>query len=332
MAGKKASSQNRSSKGKSTKKSSQSVVKKSDVKKAVKTYKGLSKPMKILVAILAILIIIGSAGAYYYFFVLKKDDEIKGEISIHFLELGNKYTGDCIYIKAGENDILIDGGSRTSSEETIKNYVDNYVSDGILEYAIITHADQDHIASWAGDKSHNSLFDDYEVKTIIDFARSDKTSDVYKNYCEKRDAEVENGAVHYTALECYNNENGAQSVYQLADGITLQILYNYYYENKSSSENNYSVCFMINHGNNHYLFTGDLEKEGEKKLIEYNSLPQVTLFKAGHHGSGTSTTEELLSVIKPTFIAITTVAGSTEYSHNLNNTFPYQETIDRIAK
>ena len=36
----------------------------------------------------------------------------EGSMSIHFLELGNKYTGDCTYIKVGENvDILIDCGS-----------------------------------------------------------------------------------------------------------------------------------------------------------------------------------------------------------------------------
>ena len=46
----------------------------------------------------------------------------ESELSMHFLELGNKYTGDCIYIKVGETDILVDGGSKTSSISTIKNY------------------------------------------------------------------------------------------------------------------------------------------------------------------------------------------------------------------
>ena len=43
----------------------------------------------------------------------------EGELEIHFLELGNKYTGDCTYIKAGDKDILIDAGSKASSIETI---------------------------------------------------------------------------------------------------------------------------------------------------------------------------------------------------------------------
>ena len=341
-------------------------ISKTKVKKAKKLYKSLSTPLKVIV-VLVIIAVLVTAGLYYYFNYIKKDNlsnnvgnntgvsnnvgevtggngdnvgEVtggngvvtNGEIAIHFLELGNKYSGDCIYIKAGENDILVDGGSRTNSETTIKNYVNNYVEDNTLEYVIVTHADRDHIACYAGDGSHNSLFDYFVVENIIDFPKTNKTSQTYTRYVEKRDAEVSQGAKHFTALECYNNEGDAKRVYDLDNGITLEILYNYYYENSSSSENNYSVCFMINHEENHYLFTGDLEKEGEKKLVENNTLPNVTLFKAGHHGSATSNTDELLSVIKPKYIAITCVAGSTEYSSNLSNVFPYQSVVDIISK
>ena len=44
---------------------------------------------------------------------------VSGDLEIHFLELGNKYTGDCTYINAGGIDILIDAGSKTSSIPTI---------------------------------------------------------------------------------------------------------------------------------------------------------------------------------------------------------------------
>lgn len=95
---------------------------------------------------------------------------VSGDLQIHFLELGNKYTGDCTYIKAGDTDVLIDAGSRTSSISTITSYIDNYCTDGVLEYVIVTHAHQDHYAGFAGDSSHESIFSIYECKTIIDFA------------------------------------------------------------------------------------------------------------------------------------------------------------------
>lgn len=255
-----------------------------------------------------------------------------GEISFHFLELGNGYTGDSVYIKAGENDILIDAGSRGNSADDIAGYIDQYVTDGKLEYVIATHADQDHIAAFVGTSSIPGIFDRYEVGTIIDFPRTDKSTQVYKNYVAKRQIEVENGAKHYTALECYKEENGAKKKYELSESINMEILYNYFYENKSSDENNYSVCLLFNHGSKYFLFTGDLEEKGEEYLVEYNDLPEVELFKAGHHGSPTSSNDCLLSVIKPKIVCVCCCAGSDEYTDNNLNMFPAQDFISRVSK
>ena len=256
---------------------------------------------------------------------------VSGELSIHFLELGNKYTGDSVYIKAGDTDILIDAGSRGNSADDIALYLSDYVLDNTLEYVIATHAHQDHIAGFVGTSSVPGIFDTFVCETIIDFPLTDATSKVYQNYVEKRDAEINAGAKHYTALECYNNENGGSRTYILSDGIELEILYNYYYENKSSNENEYSVCVMINQGSKHFLFTGDLEEKGEEKLIEYNDLPKVEVFKAGHHGSYTATSKALLEVIDPEIICVCCCAGSDEYTKNPDNMFPAQDFISRVC-
>ena len=254
------------------------------------------------------------------------------ELSIHFLEVGNKYTGDAVYIKAGDNDILIDAGSRNASAGTIASYINQYVTDGKLEYVIATHAHQDHIAGFVGTSSVPGIFDRYEVGTIIDFARTNATSQVYKNYVSEREEEIASGAKHYTALECWNNENGAQRTYVLGEGITMNILYNYYYDHNSSDENEYSVCILISHNDRHFLFTGDLESKGEGYLVQYNQLPEVDVFKAGHHGSYTASTEALLKVIKPKNIVVCCCCGSNEYTSNNANTFPAQDFINRAFK
>ena len=197
-------------------------------------------------------------------------DIVTDELSIHFLMLGNKYSGDCTLIKAGDTEILIDAGSRASSAETIAEYVSEYCEDGVLEYVIATHADQDHISGFVGTTKIPGIFDVFECETIIDFPKTNKDTKVYHDYVEKRDAEVESGAVHYTALECWNETDGAKRSYEIADGITMNILYNVFYEEKSSDENNYSVCLLFTQGENHYLFTGDLEEKGEEALVEKN--------------------------------------------------------------
>lgn len=259
----------------------------------------------------------------------KENVIVNGELSIHFLEPGNANAGDCVYIKAGEADILVDAGSRKSSVSTIKKYLDDYVKDGVLEYVIATHADTDHIAGFA---ASDGIFSLYECKTIIDFARTNKTTDIYNEYVLNRQAEETAGAKHYTALDCVKETNGAKKTYDITAEISITFLYQEFYEKKSGKENNYSVCFMLKHGERNFLFTGDLEEAGEKSLVKSNDLPEVELFKAGHHGSKTSSNDVLLSVIKPKIVCVCCCAGSVEYTPNLENTFPAQAFIDRVAK
>lgn len=265
-------------------------------------------------------------------------------LSVHFLELGNQSTGDCVFIKAGDTDILIDAGSTDGCATRIHNYISQYCTDGILEYVVATHAHEDHISAFVGTDNNPGIMSRYQCQTIIRYARANTTSQIRQKFETKCNAQVENGAKLYTALECVNNANGAQKLYDLTgDGnITMEVLNQRYYSENSSDENNYSVCVMINQKinaetTNHYLFTGDLEESGEKSLVDKNpNLPETVLFKGGHHGSYTATNEVLLQKIKPQYVCICCCAGNVEYlklsPQNLAHSFPAQEMIDRIAK
>lgn len=308
-------------------------------KKAVKKFKKLSTAWKIIVVIVLVLIV--AVAAYMYRDQIKgyfgkessqpAGDIITDDLSIHFLEVGNKYTGDCTLIKVGNTEVLIDAGSRKGSAATIVPYIHQYCTDGVLEYVIATHAHQDHIAGFVGTTTDGGVFESFVCETIIDFPLTDATSGIYNDYVSLRDAEVQSGAKHYTALECWNNANGASRSYTLAEGITMNFLYQEFYEVEASDENDYSVCMLLSQGNNHYLFTGDLEGHGEKSLVESNDLPDCVLFKGGHHGSPTSNTTELLSVIKPDIVCVCCCCGSDEYTDNVANMFPSQAFVDRVA-
>ena len=280
---------------------------------------------------------VGFLGAAVYDASKTHSDEappvmVEGELQIHFLELGNKYTGDCTYIKAGDTDILIDAGSRSSSVETISAYLKDYVTDGILEYVVITHAHQDHYAGFA--MKEGGIFDLYECKNIIDFGeqtnQEDKGTNLYGKYVDARDAEIAAGAGYYPAPDHAKRE------FDLGGGIKMTILDSYYYYNKAASENDYSVCTLFTYGSYKYLFTGDLEEDGERYLIseEYNDpdlLRGVHLYKAGHHGSKTSSSAEFLEVISPEIVCVCCCAGSSEYTKTNENMFPTQQFIDRVA-
>lgn len=260
-----------------------------------------------------------------------QEDIITDDLQIHFLELGNAYTGDCTLIKTGDTEVLIDAGSRKGSAETIVPYIQRYCTDGILEYVIATHAHQDHIAGFVGTTTADGVFESFVCETIIDYPLTNTTSAIRSEYEALRSQEVAAGAKHYTALECWNNANGASRSYELAEDITLNILYQKYYEETTGDENDYSVCALLTQGNNHYLFTGDLEHKGEESLVESNDLPECKLFKGGHHGSPTSSTASLLEVIKPEIVCVCCCCGSDEYTDNVANMFPSQAFVDRVA-
>lgn len=260
------------------------------------------------------------------------DDSTGGDVitsdnlSIHFLELGNKNPGDCTYIKAGDVDILIDAGSKRGSAPTITNYISQYCTDGILEYVIATHAHEDHIAAFVGESGKKQgVFNLYRVGTLIDFPLTNSSSGIYNDYKALRSSIIsEYGTKHYTALEWWNGVDGLTRSIEIANGITMNILYQKYYENKSSSENNYSVCVMFSENDNHYLFTGDLEKAGEESLVDSNTLPKVTLYKGGHHGSETSSSPNFLAKICPKIVCVCCCAGG-QYN------FPTQTFINNVA-
>lgn len=279
------------------------------------------------------------------------EDITSGELSIHFLELGNKYTGDCTLIKVGDTEVLIDAGSRKGSATYIKEYVDDFCSDGILEYVIATHAHQDHIAAFVGEakgSTRTGILYQYDVGTIIQFGKTNQSANsesgglsLYGEYLqavEQSHDKSESSAV-YTASQCWYELDGAKKQYYLNDEktISLNILYNYYYENTASNENDYSVCVMLSQElsdgkTNNYLFTGDLEKDGEKRLVENNDLPEVQLFKGAHHGSYTANTDALLEKIRPKHVAICCCVGTPEYTKNEENQFPAKAALDRIFK
>lgn len=273
------------------------------------------------------------------------------DLSIHFVELGNKYTGDCTFIKVGDVEILIDAGSRASSVTPISEYINEYI-EGDLDYVIVTHAHQDHYAGFATSVNQTSLFDLYNVGTIIEFAQTnqDSSKGLYKNYLREKEELVAKTTLNgtptkiVTALDCIEEENGASRVYNLSADVRLEILYHKYYVEDAHSENDYSVVCQIVQGTGatakYYLFTGDLEEDGELSLIDGEStkhnkntgmIHPVELYKAGHHGSKTSSSAAFLSVIQPKHVCVCCCAGSSEYTKTNANQFPTQQFVDRIS-
>ena len=90
--------------------------------------------------------------------------------------------------------------------------------------------------------------------------------------------------------------------------------------------NNNSMVAKFTYYNFTALFTGDIEEIAEKQIIEMykntNEL-KVNLLKVAHHGSKTSSTQEILNVIKPQ-IAFIGVGKDNKFGH------PNKDVIERF--
>ena len=88
-----------------------------------------------------------------------------------------------------------------------------------------------------------------------------------------------------------------------------------------SNEN--SLCVLFESENCAILVTGDRGSLGEMVLLQEADIPEVDLLIAGHHGSKNSTSEQLLSAVRPetVFISVGKING---YGH------PAQSLLNRL--
>ena len=89
--------------------------------------------------------------------------------------------------------------------------------------------------------------------------------------------------------------------------------------------NDCSLVCLLTCGAQRFLFTGDLEAEGEQAMLAAGLIPQVTVLKAGHHGSSRSTSEALLRAAQPQYAGIS-VGALNDYGH------PSAQTLRRLRE
>ena len=92
---------------------------------------------------------------------------------------------------------------------------------------------------------------------------------------------------------------------------------------KGQDSNESSLCVLFQPENCDILITGDRSFAGEKELMDQIDLPDLEILVAGHHGSKTSTSLELLNETRPEVVIIS-VGADNRYGH------PTWETLERL--
>ena len=93
----------------------------------------------------------------------------------------------------------------------------------------------------------------------------------------------------------------------------------------SSDRNNGSLVLRLEYGHFSMILTGDVEQEGEMQMLHAGEVEPVTVLKAAHHGSASSTTEAFLEVLSPEYVVFSYGEGN-RYGH------PAAEVVDRCEE
>jgi len=86
--------------------------------------------------------------------------------------------------------------------------------------------------------------------------------------------------------------------------------------------NDASVVVLLEHGNNRFLFPGDIDSFIEADVVARGTPVAAEILKVAHHGSAYSSSEEFLSAVQPKEAVIS--VGDNSYGH------PDDDTIARL--
>lgn len=217
-------------------------------------------------------------------------DEI---LDIYFLDTGNS---DCIFINAEQN-VLIDAGDN-DDEEKIVDFLSQL---GVkkINYLINTHPDADHSGGL------DAVIEHFEIGTVF-ISNGSANSKTYRDFVN---AAVESGLSPSVPLK--------DKLFYLQEDMFMR----FYNTEAQGSGNDVSLIVELVYKNDKFLFMGDAEKAQELSVL--SELENVDLIKVGHHGSKTSTSNELLTKVLPEY-AIILCGRDNAYGH------PHQEVLDRL--
>ena len=322
-----------------TKKSKNQKIIKKQVNKAIKRI-----PLGIVICIL----IVGCIVGYLYYKKINdnkdstNENNIKGnvaylvqegttvdDVKITFLELfgtnGNPQIGDSVFIECGDIDILIDAGEKASGSNTVVPFIEEHVSDNILELVIVTHADSDHLGGMVGlSNSYGALeVPGITYQYIVDFGYEGQTQ-LYKDYLEVRNKNIKEVTKYFSIGSIFDSDHlEAITRFYLGVDTYLDLLdYKTYEISEITDDNDRSVSCLLTHNDKKVLLCGDAEKKEEAYLTSLN-IGHVDVFKANHHGSPTSNTNAFLDNITPNYVII---CSSEENKYNL----PKKTIIERF--
>ncbi|TMT80263.1 MBL fold metallo-hydrolase [Haloterrigena sp. H1] len=234
---------------------------------------------------------------------------VEGELEIHHIDVGQ---GDSTLIVTPANEtILIDTGDWREDGSEVIAYLEAQGIDRI-DHLVATHADADHIGG------HAAVIEHFEttgegIGTAYD-SGVPSDSATYGNYLDT----VDEYDVEFLIVE-------SDDELPLEGDVSAQVM-NPPAGDAGSDVNDNSVVLALEFGDFQYLAPGDVDTGVEQRLVdEWGSDLESDVYKAGHHGSSTSSSDAFVDAVDPE-MAIISSAYDSQYGH------PSDEVLERFAE
>jgi len=240
--------------------------------------------------VLTACILAGLLGSVFFSYLEPRLDNYR----ITAVDVGQ---GQCLLLQYEDQYYMVDCGG-DSDETAAREAAQLLISQGIfrLDGFILTHYDSDHVGG---------------AENLLDIVPADKLYlPVWNDENKYKDALMGKykDKIQWVKEDLY------------LDAVNITIFPSF--EGEDSNES--GLCILFQPENCDILITGDRSASGERALLEHTTLPDLEILVAGHHGSSSSTSWELLNATRPEIVLIS-VGERNNYGH------PAKDTLERLG-
>lgn len=226
-------------------------------------------------------------------------------LEVAFLDVGQ---GDAIYIKSPSgHDMLVDAGREDGKVLAALGEI-MPVTDRRIDVVVATHADADHIGGFP------LVLERFDVGSVVVSGNESDTG--IWNAFKQASVDEPDASMIFARKG---------TIVDLGKGVTFEVLFPD--RNPVDFETNLSsIVGILRYGSTTALLTGDSPDEVEKYLVGKEGVRlNIDILKLGHHGSDTSTSEEIVEATTPAY-AIVSAGKDNSYGH------PKPSVVARVMK
>lgn len=202
----------------------------------------------------------------------------KNHLEIKAFSVGK---ADALLIREGDQVVLIDAGEKDDGGEIVKELKDSGICQ--IDLFLVTHFDKDHVGGAA------YVMEQMEVQSVL-LPDYEGNRPEYRDFLESLDGHTD---VQRVTAPLELLRGGMQiMVYPAEDPAEIR-------NAEEEYDNDLSLVTSISYGSRKFLFTGDIEKQRIRQMLDADVDWGHDWIKMPHHGRYQKTLEELLSAVSP---------------------------------